>query len=133
MTLDPLSRPEDVAYDDIAPAGVEKKKEARAKSFDMQKDQERNDLLKVLRTEEGRGFVLRLISHCQPYQTMPMGDIAQAAVAEGRRRVGLWVIGEIQRVDPELYPHLLLAHLKHQRDMKGMEATMAAAKPPASL
>lgn len=138
MTLDPINRPvgaEDTVYADAgAPivSGAERKA-AQVKSYEFQKEQERNDLATLLRTAEGRSFVLRLIGQCQPYQPIVMAEHQQAAVMEGRRRVGLWVIDLIQQLDPELYPNLLLAHLKHQRDLHSVQAGIAAAKPPPSL
>ncbi len=135
MSLDPINRPvEDAVYADAGPVrSGEERKAAHTKAYDFQKETERNDLLTVLQSEQGIAVIMRILAHCAPYQPVPMGEHGQAGVMEGRRRVGLWLISQIQSVDPELYPRLLLSHLKRQRDSHSLEAAIVTAKPPPSL
>lgn len=95
--------------------------EARVQMIERQRARELNDLMGVLSIPEGQAFVFRVLSWTNPYSTT-MGDPG----AEGRRQIGLRLIDTIQRADPELYPQLLLTHLKRQREFAAAEATIAA-------
>jgi hypothetical protein len=133
VTLDPINRPvpptEDSVYADAGPvqSGAERKAD-QVKSYLSQKEQERNDLATVLQSDSGRSFILRLIAHCAPYQPIPMSEHGQAGIFEGKRRVGLWVIDQLGYVDGEMYPTLLLEHLKRQRELHSQNAAKTTAK-----
>lgn len=57
--------------------------------------QQREDLQKVLNTEEGRRLLWCVISDCEVY------NYVESQLDEGRRRVGLDLIEQITSVSPE--------------------------------
>jgi hypothetical protein len=67
-------------------------------------DQDRTDLLEVLRTKEGRRFIRRLLTEARLYEFSPQGLDPQALVyTAARRDFGLLVVAMVNDVDPRAF------------------------------
>lgn len=137
---DPINRPlltEDHLYADApgvrAPGKGDHNREAKIAAAERANERERNALASVLSTDEGQAVILRILDHCRPYQSTISSEPSQSGFAEGRRSVGLWLISALGSVDPEVYPNLLLTHVKRQRDLHSLEAGIAASSPYPAL
>ena len=60
----------------------------------------------VLSTENGRAFVFNILAQCGIYTPSFSGDRGYTDFNEGKRSLGCWVINEIHRVDPYVYPKM---------------------------
>jgi hypothetical protein len=122
--------PEDSVYPDIAtsPAKREAVKEAYISALERRRQREHNELVAVLNTEAGQAVIMRILAHCRPYHSTWSMDQSVMVLAEGKRAVGLWLIQEIQHVDPEMYAKLLLHRVKQSRDEIATEEAHARAK-----
>jgi hypothetical protein len=70
--------------------------------------QREDDMRAVLETGAGRRVLWRMLEHAGIYQTTFAQDSERlSALLEGKRRVGLWLIGEIATADPMAYANLL--------------------------
>ncbi len=126
--VDPISRP--FAEDQFV-EGVQAPPKAQAKPEDLRKarideatrrdERERNDLAAVLHLEPGQAFVMRLLGRCGIYHANPLETHAEEAFAKGQRAIGLWVLEQICSLDPELYPTLLMNHVKRQRRLASVQ------------
>ncbi len=136
---DPIHHPfpaEDTIYADVpkteatsaSARAVNARQQIAADIASHRKETQHNDLSGVLSTAAGQAVIMRILDHCRPYQTTISNEPSQFGFQEGRRAVGLWLIDLIQRIDPTLYPTLLLEHLKHQRELANVEAGIALAK-----
>lgn len=121
MALDPINRPlpaEDTIFRDdpkgLSPEVAQAQKR-RIEAYEQQRQMEAAQFAEVLAGVSGQAVIMRFLAFCAPYQAINMGEHAQAAVAEGKRRAALWFIEQMQRVDPEMYPRLLMAHAKRVR------------------
>ncbi len=133
--LDPINNPfpiEDTSFRDEKPGLTPEQqkqlqsKRERGESLERQERLERNQMADVLATPSGQAVIMRLLCFCEPLRPIQMGEHAQAAVLEGRRRVGLWIIDQMQKVDPDLYSRMISAHLKRLRDSFNYEAAVSA-------
>lgn len=136
--LDPIHKPvspEDSVYADAGgpPISAATTKKQRIEDIERQQQQEQSDLMAVLSSDAGQRMFMRIMDYCHPYEQIHMAEHAQAALLEGRRRVGLHLINLVQRVDPEMYPAMLLAHMKRKRALIDADERSAAAKPHPTL
>lgn len=97
------------------PKEPEHLRKARIEEAVRKDERERNDLASVLQLEPGQAFVMRLLARCGVYQSTFSGNHAAASFSEGQRDIGLWVLEQVQGIDPELYANLLMNHVKRQR------------------
>jgi hypothetical protein len=72
--------------------------------------QQEEDLRAVLATPQGERVLWRILSKTAPFQPTFARSDRESAFAEGRRNLGLWLIGELQRVGPDVFPGMLLRH-----------------------
>lgn len=76
------------------------------------RDRQVAELRHMLSTEGGRAFMWRLLSECGLYASSYVGELPLAmARNEGKRHIGLWLLGELTAVDP-------LVYAKMQREAK---------------
>lgn len=66
-----------------------------------------NAVLKLATSDEGRRFIYHVLDICGIHTSSFTGN-SQTFYLEGRRSVGLEIIGLMEIVDPRLYPKLLL-------------------------
>ena len=71
---------------------VRKKKQDENKS---KRDQEIEDLRKVLATPSGRGYILRLLERCGAFNLSYCNNSGETAFKEGRRSVGLSIYRDV--------------------------------------
>lgn len=69
-----------------------KKKQDESKS---KRDQEVDDLRRVLETPAGRGYILRLLERCGSFNLSYSNNASETAFKEGRRSVGLSIYRDI--------------------------------------
>jgi|GEM_PF-970952 len=66
-------------------------------------EKETEDFKKLIGTYEGRAFVWRILEKCEVYQTTFTGDALTSAFKEGKRFIGLAVMGEVFTASPVVY------------------------------
>jgi hypothetical protein len=79
---------------------VEVKKETRA--FKLEEQREQEEFRAVLQTPGGRATIWRILQECGLYSSA-VGDATEVFRFEGRRDIGLWVMGEVFTSDPKAY------------------------------
>ncbi len=78
---------------------VNKKKTKRK----AKRDQELEDLRRVLDIAGGRNFIWRLLQQCGVYHTSFTGEAPETFFNEGKRQMGLWTLEEIFDASPHTY------------------------------
>ncbi len=78
---------------------VGKKKQKRK----HRRDQELEDLRRILDMAGGRNFIWRLLEQCGVYKTSHTGEALETAFNEGKRQMGLWALEEIFDASPHTY------------------------------
>ncbi len=79
---------------------VNKKKTKRK----AKRDQEIEDLRRILDMAGGRNFIWRILSECGIYGTSFSGEYPfTMAYKEGKRQMGLWTLEEVFDADPHTY------------------------------
>lgn len=129
---DPISNPipaEDIVYGDgggrVTTKSTEERKTERIEEADRAKERERNELATVLQTDAGQAFVMRLLGWCGVYRSTFSSSHAAASFTDGQRHIGLKTLELIQNIDPGLYAHLLVEHVKRQRRLISGETGIA--------
>lgn len=74
--------------------------------------QQQNDLETVLASGQGRRLIWRLLEYAGVFRSSFAADPSISAFNEGRRDTGLFLLGEIERVEPGA----LGAMMKENRD-----------------
>lgn len=95
---------------------------------------QREELLAVLNTEAGQAFVWRLMEHGHLHQAvLSTGTEFQRGIAEGERRVALWLMSIITEVDPAGVATLMVAAGRRdaQRDQEDLAIAADTAKKAA--
>lgn len=86
-------------------------RERRDRDLDTQKRiarlQQVDDMRWLLKTEQGRRFVWRLLEKAGIYRSTYSQDASHAAFLEGVRSVGLMVIADVFEADPDAYAMML--------------------------
>lgn len=114
---DPLQ--EDSMIVETAPPGVglqKSRKQQQQEAFLIKQERERNELNKVLNTQEGQAVIMRLIDQCHIYSDQMLDDAAQ-----GQRILGVKLVKQICALSPDSWPNMLLAHAKRQQLLKDAE------------
>lgn len=65
------------------------------------RQRERNDIIEVLRSPEGRRFVYRILIETGVFNSTFNKETLVMAFLEGRRANGLWLLGELEKSQPE--------------------------------
>lgn len=77
------------------------------KKFKLARLKEKEELSKLLNSAGGRWFLWRLLQKCGLYSTTSHLDPHRMAIESGKRDVGLWVIEQVNEVDPAGYMKLV--------------------------
>ncbi len=77
-----------------------KRKKSRAQRLREQNDEE---LRAVLSQPVGRAVIWRILQDCGIYQSSLSSEALQMAAREGRRNLGLWLMGEVHSADAQAY------------------------------
>lgn len=102
--------------------------QTRIDAFSRAKERERNDLASVLTTDQGQALMWRILERCGVYHGTFSASHASASFNEGRRDIALWLLKEMESIDPSLYAHLILSQVKRQAQMNDIELGIARAK-----
>lgn len=89
----------------------EEEAERDARQASIQRAQEVEDFKHVVGSVEGRRFLWRLLEKTGVYRSSFTGS-SETFFREGQRNVGLFLIGEIHEICPEVYTTML----KEQRN-----------------
>jgi hypothetical protein len=77
----------------------------------------RNHNIKLLlATSAGQEFVLDVLDVCDIYSDITTGDVSMDYKVAGRRSVGLNILEWLEDADPSIYPNLLLAKQRNDKD-----------------
>ena len=82
--------------------------EQPSRAQELYRDQIVLDLEAVLSIPQGRRVLLRLLERCGVYRSAFTGETEATALRLGEQNIGLWLIAQIEDVDPTEYPKLLL-------------------------
>jgi hypothetical protein len=94
--------------------------EQPSKAQELRQDQIAHDLEAVLSIPQGRRLVMRLLERCGVYRSAYTGESEATALRLGEQNIGLWLIAQIERVDPSEYPRLLL-EVAQKRDKETVD------------
>ncbi|MFU8927761.1 hypothetical protein [Acinetobacter puyangensis] len=97
--------------------------EKKALDAEAERQQELNDLKSILATEHGKRFIQRILDRAGIHQPTygSGGNISDFAFMEGRREMGLFILGEVTQADNNAWidmqrnKHEQLENLKHER------------------
>ena len=76
-------------------------REAKIKAK-LQQDQFDNSLKAILATSEGQTVLWKILSDCRLFQSSFTGS-SETFFLEGKRSVGLMLLADIMRIDPEAF------------------------------
>ena len=76
-------------------------REAKIKAK-LQQDQFDNSLKAILATNEGQTVLWKILSDCRLFQSSFTGS-SETFFLEGKRSVGLMLLADIMRIDPEAF------------------------------
>jgi hypothetical protein len=68
----------------------------------LRQDNEDNDLRFLLATDQGRRFIWKLLEMCGVFKSSFTGS-SETFFLEGQRNIGLKLLSDIMRVDPDSY------------------------------
>lgn len=88
---------------------AQKLKEQREEE-DRQKIRRKLDFQKILKTPEGRRTMWWLLSNCGVFRNSFSANSNQTAYNEGRRDVGLMLLGEVNKADRTVYAQMQNEH-----------------------
>lgn len=107
------------------PADVKNRQNIEA--LERDKERELRQVSAILSTDEGEAFVMRALERCGVYRATFHSSHAMASFTDGQRDIGLWMLDQIQRLDPERYGAMLVRHVKRQRRLNSIESQITAA------
>lgn len=86
----------------------------RSQEIKNQREQELNDLRSLLSTDYGKRFLSRLVERAGVFQpTYASGtNPSDFAFMEGRREMGLFIIGEITQANTDAWIAMQIEHFK---------------------
>ena len=82
--------------------------EKLSKNDQLNRDRVNLDLEAVLRLPQGRRVLLMILERCGMYRNAYTGEASATDFRLGEQNVGLWLIAQIETVNPTEYPALLL-------------------------
>lgn len=75
-------------------------------------ESQKNDIISLLKTGEGRRVLYRIIEKCGVYRS-EIGTVDEVMFHQGQRAIGLFIIGAMIEADPHAYANLLAEHVKY--------------------
>lgn len=82
--------------------------EKLSKHQELVRDRVQLDLEAVLRLPQGRRVLLMILEQCGVYRNAYTGERQATDFRCGEQNIGLFLIGQIERVGPTEYPSLLM-------------------------
>ena len=78
-------------------------------------DQAMLDLEAVLNLPQGRRFVMAVIGRCGLYRSAQTMDRDATNHRLGEQNIGLWLVAQLERLDPTAYPRLMLEQARDEK------------------
>lgn len=88
-------------------SGDEAQVKGRKTKAQLRREREIEELRAILATHGGRAFIWRLLAQCGVYRQSFTGN-STTFFNEGKRDIGVWLIGELEACDPKAYAKLIL-------------------------
>jgi len=103
---------------DKTPTDVRDEKQVKKKkvTYSLERENQLEEVRRIIDTPFGRGFLWRILSHCKVFHSISRHDALAMAAASGGRDVGLWILKEIEQADRNGYMKLIKEDQK--REMK---------------
>jgi len=96
--------------------GDEKQVKKKKVKYNLERENQLEEVRRILDTPFGRGFIWRILSHCNVFHSISRHDALAAAAASGGRDVGLWILKEVEQADRNGFMKLVQEDQK--REMK---------------
>lgn len=77
------------------------------KKHQLKREQEVEDIKKLLESSWGRYFVWRILQECDMFKTLSGYDPHEMYRRSGKRDVGLWIVKELEDVSEDAYLELV--------------------------
>ena len=94
---------EDTAVD----TGDEKAVKAKKKKWQLKREQELEDIKKLIATSEGRYLIWRLLEKCKLFDSISGSSDKEMNRLSGGRDIGLWMLSEVEAAVPDAYLDLV--------------------------
>ena len=82
------------------------------KELELQIANQKEDLLLVLSTKEGRRFYWRAMDRCKPFKTAKHNSGSETYFNLGEQNIGLWLWDLLMDANPEIYIQMTLENRK---------------------
>jgi hypothetical protein len=74
-------------------------------------------ILEQVGTPRGRKILCGILEQCGVYRRSYTGN-SETFFNEGKRDIGLWIVGEIQRVKPSAYTQMLMENFSEKKQLE---------------
>lgn len=91
-----------------------------SKDQELVRDRVALDLEAVLRLPQGRRVLLMILERCGLYRNAYTGERPATDFRLGEQNVGLWLVAQIEAVNPTEYPMLLLERAREKTQETGI-------------
>lgn len=85
---------------------IDEANEESQKDFNKIRDREKDDLQAVIKIPGGRRFVLKMLGQTGIFTASFSQNSMTTSFNEGRRDIGLWLLKEIDEVDPMAFSQM---------------------------
>jgi hypothetical protein len=96
--------------------GDEKQIKKKKVKYNLVRENQLEEIRELLKTPYGRGFIWRIISHCNVFHSISRHDALAMAAASGGRDVGLWILKEVEQADVNGFMKLFREDQKREMD-----------------
>ena len=91
----------------MADVGDQREVTSKKKKFELHREQEVEDMKKLLETSSGRYLIWRLLEKCNMFTTLSGHDTEEMHRKSGARDIGLWIISEVETAKRDGYLDLV--------------------------
>ena len=75
-------------------------------------EEQRNDIVKILNTPEGRRLIWRIMSRCQSFNSVKKFDNEHTYMAIGAQDLGHWLMTEVVNADENLLFNMMKENME---------------------
>jgi hypothetical protein len=97
---------------------IEEKNKESKKEYSKRKDRELDDLKVVLKKPEGRRVVYKILCDCGVFKASFTQNSNTTAFNEGKRDIGLGLLADLDKVEPNAYSQMLIEHFSELKSKK---------------
>ena len=105
-----------MAEKEVVDVGEEKQVKKHKEKYKLTRENELEDLKKILDTAFGSRFLWRIFERCHMYHSISGRDMLDMARASGERDIGLWLLDEINAADKKGNIKLILAATERENN-----------------